>query len=268
MIAGSSKPLIDTCYDSGNGTPFCPRIMPTQDNDTNSCLNCQANLEGPFCAQCGQSRSLRLVPITDWLGDFFGTFLKLDSKLFRTMKRILLQPGMATLDFAYGHRVSYSGPARVYIIMSAISIAAMSLQGVFSEHVVIPGLNVDANFQKRVQFLFPFINLLSPFVTAAILAAFQRKLFFQLHLAFSLHFWSFMVTIATPMIFIPPTSIWSLISFIGLSIISTAYLILAHRRVYAMAMLNRLFICAIILLSVPIASIVFTAILFALAAML
>lgn len=244
--------------------------MTAPETESNLCLNCQTHLEGPFCGKCGQPQAARLMPAREWLGDFFGTFFKLDSKLLRTMKKILFQPGQATLDFGAGHRVPYSGPAKVYIIVSAISIAAMTLQGVFglAQNIEIPGLNLDAAFQKRVQFLFPFINLLSPFVTAGILMVFQQRIFFQLHLAFSLHFWAFMVAITTPLIFIPPTSIWSLVGSLVLCLVSSIYLFLAHCRVYVIPLLNRILICGIVLLSVPLTCFLFGFLLFALAAIL
>lgn len=238
----------------------------TIQND-NRCLNCQAILEGPYCGQCGQARTARLVPFRAWLGDFLDTFINLDSKLLRTLKRILLQPGQATLDFAEGRRAPYSGPLRLYIIVSAISIAAMTLRGVFEagNGMMTPGTGVDTELQERVQFLFPFINLLSPFVTAGILSAFQRKQFFQLHLAFSLHLWTFMIAIGTPPIFIPTTSMLSLLAFAGVSLISVPYLFVAHRRVYPMPLLNRLAVCGAILFSVPLATTLFMVLLIMLA---
>ncbi len=240
--------------------------MIPDDTKPNQCLNCQADLGGDFCSQCGQAKSARLLPAREWASEFFATFLKLDSKLLRTTQQILFQPGQATVSFGKGHRVAFSSPARVYIIVSAISIAVMSLQGVFSQPVVVPGLDAADGFQRRVQLLFPFVNLLSPFVTAGILAICQPRFYFQLHLAFSLHLWTFLVAIGTPLVFIPPTSIWSLVALAVLSLITTVYLFLAHRRVYVMQTPNRIIVCGIVLASVPIASFVFIAILFAAAA--
>jgi hypothetical protein len=156
----------------------------------------------------------------------------------------------------------------VYVVVSAISIAAMTLQGTFSQAVNLPGVDVDEEFQERVQLLFPFINLLSPFLTAGVLAILQPRFYFQLHLAFSLHFWTFFIAISTPMIFINPASIWSLVTFAGVFLISCAYLFFAHLRVYAMPMLNRLVIVMLLFLSVPLASLFFGFALFSIAAML
>ena len=231
------------------------------------CLNCTAILEGPYCSQCGQAKSARLIPFRVWMAEFVENFLSLDSKLLKTLNRILFQPGQATVDFAAGRRVPYSGPIRVYIIVSAVSIAVMALHGVFAAEngMIAPGVRPDADFQKRVQFLFPFVNLLSPFVTAAMLAILQRKQFCQLHLAFSLHFWTFLVAIGTPMIFLPPVSVWSLAATAGLALILMCYLYIAHRRVYATPMLDRLVACGVVFCSVPFAMIAFTILLLLLA---
>lgn len=227
------------------------------------CLNCQSNLEGPFCSQCGQAKSARLIPVKAWMSEFSGAFLALDSKLFRTLKRVLLQPGQATVDFANGQRVPYSSPARVYIIVSAISIAAMTLSGTFSSND-----DTTSDLAKKVQFLFPFVNLLSPFFTAGVLAVFQRQQFFQLHLAFSLHFWTFLVAIGTPLVLLPPDSIWMLIATAGLTAIAIGHLLIAHRRVYTMPVLKRLLICGAVLLSMLLTSVLIMFLLFAFASLL
>ncbi len=193
------------------------------------------------------------------MGDFLETFINFDSKILKTLKQVLLHPGQATLDFAEGRRAPFAGPARVYIVLSAVSIAVMTLHGVFDASIsmVIPGLDADAVTQKAIQYLFPILNLLSPFLPAGLLALIQREQFFQLHLAFSLHYWIFLVVIWTPPIFIPQTSIWSLLAYSAVSLISVVYLILAHRRVYAMPMLKRLAICGVVLFSIPLASFLF-----------
>lgn len=240
--------------------------MPTQSEHLERCLNCNSLLDGEFCSQCGQAKSARLVPLKTWMSDLFGSFIDLDSRLLRTLVQLFFYPGQATLDFAEGHRVSYTGPARIYIFVSAISIAAMTLAGAFerTNEMFYLGTEVSEEFQKRVQFLFPFVNLLSPFLTAGLLALFQRAQFFQLHLAFSLHFWAFQIGVTTPLIFLAPTSIWMLLSFAAVSIIVTCYLYIAHRRVYSLSLPRRLFMCLVVLCSIPLASFLFVALLFVL----
>ena len=237
-----------------------------QSENEELCLNCHAPLSGDFCSQCGQAKSSQLVPLKAWATDLFESFVDLDSKLLRTLLRLFTSPGKATLDFAEGHRVPYTSPARIYIFISAISIAAMTFGGVFSKsnEMLFPGMDVSEEAQKRVQFLFPFINLLSPFLTAGLMAIFQRRQFFQLHLAFSLHFWAFQIALTTPLIFIPHTSIWMLAAFALVSLVVTCYVYAAHRRVYSMSTVRRVFMCFALLCSIPLASFLFTALLLAL----
>jgi hypothetical protein len=184
------------------------------------------------------------------------------------MKETLFQPGRATVNFGKGHRVPYASPAKVYIIVSAISIAAMSIQSDFGLGVAIPGLEADADFQKTVSFLFPFINLLSPFLTAGILVVLQRKFLFQLHLAFSLHIWAFYIAVATPILFIPQASIWAVVGFLTLCIVGVGYVFLAHRRVYNVPWYERFVVVGAVLLSIPVASLLFILFLFVLASLL
>ena len=233
--------------------------MNSEAPDQQVCLNCGAHVSGDFCSQCGQASGDRLVPVSDWFKEFFESFLSLDSKLLRTLTKVLLQPGEATIDFGRGKRVQYVSPAKIYIIVSAISIAAMTIQGAFSGDALSMGVNLDREMQKKMQFLFPIVNLLSPFLTAGILALVQHRFYFQLHLAFSLHIWTFFVAVATPMIFIPPTSVWAIISFLALTLIVTGYLLIAHTRVYAMSIAQRLFSCCILVMSIPFASLLFSA---------
>ncbi len=239
--------------------------MNIEESQPEECLNCGASLSGPFCSECGQPKTAQLAPLNEWLGDFLDTFLNLDSKLLRTIKKILFQPGLATVDFGKGKRVPYSSPLKVYIIVSAISFAVMTLQSSFGTNAFMPGGN---GAQQSIQLLFPVLNLLSPFITAAIMSVVQSKFYFQLHLAFSLHYWIFFIAITTPMIFIPATTIWALVGFSILCIVCSIYLFLAHKAVYVASPLERFVAWCAIQFSVLFAGFVFSFLLFAAAAML
>ena len=233
-----------------------------------SCLNCQAKLDGPFCGQCGQARSARLVPFREWVGDFVGTFFKLDSKILRTLKKVLFQPGQATIDFGKGQRVSYAGPAKTYIIVSAISIALMTLTGGFGKDTTVPGMVVEGHVQKTIQFIFPFVNLLSPLVTAVVLAILQPRFYFQLHLAFSLHVWTFFVAVTTPTIFLPLDEVLAAAVFLSLIATTGIYLFWAHLRVYAMTLFPRSVICAILIANLFLTALFFAAVIYGIAVLI
>lgn len=234
------------------------------------CLNCQAKLSGPFCSQCGQAKEARLVPLKTWFFDFTESFLSFDSKLLATLVRVLFRPGQATLDFANGRRAPFSGPIQFYIVASALSIAIMSMFGIFSSGnpLLFPEGSNDGEFQNRVQFLFPFVNLFSPFLTAIVLLAFHPKKYFQLHLAFSLHLWSFLVILGTPLVFVPLTGLWPLLSFLILSSILIFYVFTAYQKIYPSPLIHRFLICATILFTLPLSTVVFFFVLIGLALVL
>jgi len=234
------------------------RLIMIESNEE-KCLNCAAQLSGEFCSQCGQAKGARLVPLTVWVSSFSEAFLSFDFKLVATIKQLLLRPGQATLDFAEGRRVKFTSPAHIYILLSAVSIAAMTFQGAFSPQnpSLVQEIQNNQEIQNRIQFLFPFVNLLSPFLTAFILAILQRKDYYQLHMAFSLHLWSFLILIGTPLIFVPPNAILWAVVFLILSVLLTWYVLTAHRRVYQVSKWKWIFNSLLLLLSLPLNCVLF-----------
>ncbi len=90
------------------------------------CENCGAQLEGHWCAKCGQPaidyrRSFRHV-----VSDLLNEFLNWDSKFFATMALLLLRPWRLTNEFLAGHRVSYVNPLRLYLLASILFFFAVN----------------------------------------------------------------------------------------------------------------------------------------------
>ncbi|HEY5641946.1 MAG TPA: DUF3667 domain-containing protein [Woeseiaceae bacterium] len=84
------------------------------------CLNCGATLLGQYCGNCGQRASSRLISIWELLRDAFGDLLDLDSRLWLTLKPLLIRPGRLTLDYLQGKRVRYMPPFRMYLVLSVV----------------------------------------------------------------------------------------------------------------------------------------------------
>jgi ribosomal protein L32 len=90
------------------------------------CENCGTELRGHYCPHCGQPaidyrRSFRHV-----LVDLLDQFLNWDSKFFKTIALILIQPWKLTNDFLAGHRVRYVHPLRLYLLASILFFFAVS----------------------------------------------------------------------------------------------------------------------------------------------
>src|SRR5947199_292733 len=90
------------------------------------CENCGAQLNGNYCAQCGQAavdyrRSFRHV-----VADVLESFLNWDSKFFTTLALLILKPWRLTNEFLAGKRVRYVNPLRLYLLASILFFFAVN----------------------------------------------------------------------------------------------------------------------------------------------
>ena len=83
------------------------------------CKNCKQSLKAQdnFCPICGQ-QNISKLDIKFVLGEVFQTLFNLDSKVFRSLKFLILKPGFLTQEYLAGKRVSYLPPIRIYIVLS------------------------------------------------------------------------------------------------------------------------------------------------------
>src|SRR6266516_3775555 len=90
------------------------------------CENCGAQLQGHWCAHCGQAavdyrRSFRHV-----IADVLDSFLNWDSKFFATIALLILKPWRLTNEFLAGKRVRYVHPLRLYLLASILFFFAVN----------------------------------------------------------------------------------------------------------------------------------------------
>jgi hypothetical protein len=90
------------------------------------CENCRMQLQGHWCAQCGQPaidyrRSFRQV-----IADLLNEFLNWDSKVFATIGLLVFRPWKLTNEFFAGHRVRYVHPLRLYLLASILFFFAVN----------------------------------------------------------------------------------------------------------------------------------------------
>src|SRR5437870_8384366 len=98
----------------------------TQRTPLTHCENCGTQLQGRWCAQCGQPaidyrRSFRHV-----IADLLNEFLNWDSKFFATIGLLVVRPWKLTNEFLAGHRVRYVHPLRLYLIASILFFFAVN----------------------------------------------------------------------------------------------------------------------------------------------
>ena len=84
------------------------------------CPNCGEELEGQYCANCGQSAKDMKKPFVTLATDALGDVFAFDSRLFRTVPAMLFRPGHVTRSYLEGRRMRYVPPFRMFLIASVI----------------------------------------------------------------------------------------------------------------------------------------------------
>lgn len=92
-----------------------------------SCLNCDAELHGPFCHSCGQKAVAPVASMHDFVHEATHEFLHLDGKIIKTVKLLVTKPGLLTREFIEGRRARYISPLRVYLTFSLIFFALAAI---------------------------------------------------------------------------------------------------------------------------------------------
>jgi len=96
------------------------------------CLNCNQELKGEYCYQCGQKGTEIDVPLGEVIQEFLRDELKIDARLGHTIIPLLFKPGLLTADYIAGRRVRYMPPLRMYVF---ISLVMFFLLAIGSRHV-------------------------------------------------------------------------------------------------------------------------------------
>jgi hypothetical protein len=120
--------LGDTAISAIEGTPGRRWFARKKDQvkPLTHCENCGAELQGHWCAHCGQPaidyrRSFRHV-----IADLFNEFLNWDSKFFATIALLIFKPWRLTNEFLAGKRVRYANPLRLYLLASILFFFAVN----------------------------------------------------------------------------------------------------------------------------------------------
>jgi len=80
------------------------------------------------------------VSLRRLFGDFFGDYFAFDSRLFRSLRPLLLKPGFLTREYLNGRRNSYILPLRFYLFTTVVFFLIVSFGGlsdVMNDSVII-----------------------------------------------------------------------------------------------------------------------------------
>lgn len=99
---------------------------PAQRGDERLCDNCGTAIRGAYCWRCGQPTRSFIKAMPAVVRDVANDTLSYDSRLWRTLKPLMLSPGFLSREYVSGRRARYSPPFRLYIVTSILAFLAVS----------------------------------------------------------------------------------------------------------------------------------------------
>jgi hypothetical protein len=94
------------------------------------CPNCGHPMIGPYCAVCGQPINTHRRTLGHLLHEFFKDILSFDSRILRTARALLFQPGELPKSFHEGRTQRYMPAVRLYLFVSLLFFLLLSATGI------------------------------------------------------------------------------------------------------------------------------------------
>jgi len=105
-----------------------------------NCLNCGAELTGPFCHQCGQHAHVHRT-LSAFFHDFLHGVLHFEGKIWRTLPLLAWKPGELTRRYIDGQRASFVSPIALFLFCVFLTFAVI---GLTSSAIDMAGISADA----------------------------------------------------------------------------------------------------------------------------
>ncbi len=202
------------------------------------CQNCQTQLTGDYCGNCGQRNVDLERPIWTLVADVITETFEVDGRAWLTLRTLFRHPGTLTSEFLAGRRRRYTPPLRLYLVTSItffVFVAWLAQTGALLE----PGQDPKFDAAVQAQFLsndLPrLMFVLLPVFALLLKAVYFRRLYFD-HLIFSIHLHTagyLVLALMLPLENIASRNLGLLIAQSMLLAYFLAYFLVAVRRVYA-----------------------------------
>ncbi|MEO6225638.1 MAG: DUF3667 domain-containing protein [Sphingomicrobium sp.] len=103
-----------------------------------ACLNCGAELAGPFCSSCGQHAHVHRT-LSAFFHDFAHGVLHFEGKIWRTLPLLAWRPGDLTRRYIAGQRASFVSPIALFLFSVFLMFAVIGLTGNINPDFGNPG---------------------------------------------------------------------------------------------------------------------------------
>jgi hypothetical protein len=94
-----------------------------------TCLNCGKPMIGPYCAICGQPHNTHRRTLKHLVQEVVKDIVSFDSRILRTTKALLWQPGELPKAFREGRTQPYVPAVRLYLFVSLLFFLFLSVTG-------------------------------------------------------------------------------------------------------------------------------------------
>ena len=94
------------------------------------CLNCGAELLGPYCSMCGQHAHVHRT-LTSFFHDLLHGVLHFEGKVWHTLPLLVWKPGELTRRYIDGQRARFVSPIALFLFFVFLTFAVMGLAGSF-----------------------------------------------------------------------------------------------------------------------------------------
>jgi len=112
MVARAVEPVAGEASNDGGG----------------NCLNCGAELAGPYCHQCGQQAHVHRS-LSAFFHDLLHGVLHFEGKIWRTLPLLAWKPGELTRRYIAGERARFVSPIAMFLFSVFLMFAVFSMLG-------------------------------------------------------------------------------------------------------------------------------------------
>lgn len=97
-------------------------------DELHDCQNCGAVLRGPFCHACGQSGHVHRT-LSHVVEEFAHGVFHVESKGWRTLPMLVVNPGRLTREYIHGKRARYIAPLALFLFMIFLTFFTFGITG-------------------------------------------------------------------------------------------------------------------------------------------
>jgi hypothetical protein len=194
--------------------------MTTLDTPLIPCTNC-GGASSDYCVRCGERQpGHHDLSVAHFAHEVVHEFVHLDSKLFRTLRDIVIKPGFVTEEYFAGRKSRYIAPLRLFLTLFAVQFVAFTFYQPAAIFTVASMKRMDtagaltrlinkravklhltpAEFEERLDERwhknYSLLQLMNIVGLAVVLKVLHRKRYLAEHLVFAAHMLCFSYLLA------------------------------------------------------------------------